>query len=53
MGLSSTFLVAVLESENSVFYTTKVIKDDQSSLMLTLDCYKVTESLAHLSIPLK
>ena len=32
MGLSSTFLVDVLESENSALYTIKVIKDDQSSL---------------------
>ena len=37
MGLSSTLLVDFLESENSAVYTIKVIKDDQSSLMLTLD----------------
>ena len=36
MGLCSNFLVAFWETENSAVYTIKVIKDDQSSLMLTL-----------------
>ena len=36
MGLSSNFLVAFWERAYSAVYTIKVIKDDQSSLMLTL-----------------
>ena len=48
MGLSSTFLVDFLESENSAVYTIKVIKDDQSSLLLTLDMLQSYRKLSSL-----
>ena len=48
MGLSSTLLVDFLESENSAVYTIKVIKDDQSSLMLTLDMLQGYRKLSSL-----
>ena len=48
MGLSSTFLVDFLESENSAVYTIKVIKDGQSSLMLTLDMLESYRKLSSL-----